>query len=90
MKHLLSIAFLALAISEAHAFDCPEPPENYREEISALRSQQKPLSEQLNESTDTATAIILANKQIALEERISAILQRMYECDAIGRLNKNN
>jgi hypothetical protein len=89
MKYLIS-ALLALSISEAHAFDCPKALENYSEEIAALRSQQKPLSEQLNTSTDTATAIILANKSIELEERISGVLQRMYECDAIGRLNKNN
>ena len=90
MKLLVSI-FMVLGLSgEARAFDCPQGPENYREEISVLRSQQQPLSEQLNESTDTATAIVLANKSIALEERISAVLQRMNECDDIGRLNKSN
>lgn len=90
MKNLMIAAFILLASCPVQAVDCPKGPENYQQEISALRSQQKPLSEQLNESTDTATAIVLANKSIALEERISAVLQRMNECDAIGRLNKNN
>jgi hypothetical protein len=82
---LLSITVITCFTATAQAFDCPKTPENYQKEISALRSQQKPLNEQLNESTDTATAIVLVNKSIALEERISAVLHRMYECDAIGQ-----
>jgi len=91
MRCRLVVALFCLicsAAADAEAVECPNSPEDYGAEISALQSKQRPLSEELNRSTDTATAIVLANRSIALEERISAIEHRMFECDSIGRLNK--
>ena len=56
MKYLFATILLMAGSAEAQAFDCPKSPENYRQEIADLRMQQKALSDQLNQTSDTGTA----------------------------------